>query len=55
MLYTKLDGDVPDWELIFYVGIVSNWNCQKRKSAIIKNAKAGTIRSQVAKFADDSL
>ena len=43
MLYTKLDGDVPDWELIFYVGIVSNWNCQKRKSAIIKNAKAGTI------------
>ena len=43
MLYTKLDGDVPDWELIFYVDIVSNWNCQKRKSAIIKNAKAGTI------------
>ena len=43
MLYTKLDGDVPDWELIFYVGIVSNWNCQKRKSEIIKNAKAGTI------------
>ena len=43
MLYTKLDGDVPDWELIFYVDIVSNWNFQKRKSAIIKNAKAGTI------------
>ena len=43
MLYTKLDGDVPDWELIFYVDIVSNWNCQKQKSAIIKNAKAGTI------------
>jgi len=29
--------------LIFYVDIVSNWNCQKRQSAIIKNAKAGTI------------
>ncbi len=43
MLYTKLDGDVLDWELIFYVDIVSNWNCQKQKSAIIKNAKTGTI------------